>query len=91
MVSAQHCSCTINSNNCQGLHLSGVGYQLLTTCLFDTIGANWPEQLPENLPFVLPKWDDGDAWKMCGETDFVINHRPRILSPPQTTNGSRGP
>jgi hypothetical protein len=41
--------------------------------------TNWPEQLPENLPYVLPRWDDGEAWKLRGETGPLTNHRPRTV------------
>ncbi|KAF2431757.1 SGNH hydrolase [Tothia fuscella] len=74
-----------------GLHLSGMGYQLLSSCLMHTIGTSFPDQLPEDLPYVLPSWSDGDAWKMCGETDFVINHRLRVIAPPVTDNGIHKP
>lgn len=51
----------------------------------DCIAVNWPDQLPENLPFVLPKWDDGSAWAKCGEVDFVDYFpRPPPILP---TNG----
>jgi lysophospholipase L1-like esterase len=65
-----------------GLHLSATGYKLLSALLRNCIATHWPDQLPENLPFVLPRWDDGDAWKMCGETDSVVEHRPRVITPP---------
>jgi lysophospholipase L1-like esterase len=72
-----------------GLHLSTTGYKLLSALLRNSIATHWPDQLPENLPFVLPRWDDGDAWKMCGETDSVVEHRPRVTTPSAETSHER--
>ena len=59
----------------------------------DAIGRTWPDQLPDNLPYVLPRWDDGDAWRLRGETGALINHRPRapINSPPLVHGQADGP
>jgi lysophospholipase L1-like esterase len=77
-----------------GLHLSPTGYRLLYGKICECIATNWPDQLPQNLPYILPPWDDGDAWRLRGETDSVINHRPRVFVTPISTangvsNGSR--
>jgi hypothetical protein len=53
----------------------------------ECINGCWPDQLPDNLPFILPRWDDGDAWKMRGETDAIIYHRMR-LQVQSKSNGS---
>jgi hypothetical protein len=31
--------------------------------LTKVIGEQWPDQMPEELPMVLPPWNDEDAWK----------------------------
>ncbi|KIW00651.1 hypothetical protein, variant 1 [Verruconis gallopava] len=68
-----------------GLHLAPVGYHLLYDKILECIANTWPDQLPENLPYVLPRWDDGDAWRLRGETDpRVIYHRPRAYVDPFT-------
>ena len=46
-----------------GLHFSLPAYKLLYEELMSVIEEKWPDQLPENLPFVLPRWDDEQAWK----------------------------
>jgi len=71
-----------------GLHLAPIGYRLLYDKIIECIGRTWPDQLPENLDYVLPRWDDGDAWRRRGETGSVIQNRPRpIVSPPLVTKG----
>jgi hypothetical protein len=40
-----------------GLHLNPRGYELLFKELMNTINSHWPDQAPENLPFVFPAWD----------------------------------
>lgn len=46
-----------------GLHFSRSAYDLLYSELLASIGKLWPDQLPESLPFVLPKWDEKRAWQ----------------------------
>jgi hypothetical protein len=46
-----------------GLHLTPDGYRVLFHEVMATISKIWPDQLPENLPMVLPAWDNRDAWK----------------------------
>lgn len=60
-----------------GLHLNPKGYHLLYDKIYECIANNWPDQLPDNLPYALPRWDDGDAWRLRGETGSVTNNRPR--------------
>ncbi|CZT15445.1 related to GDSL Lipase/Acylhydrolase family protein [Ramularia collo-cygni] len=45
-----------------GLHLSSLGYEVLYEELMSVIENIWPEQMPSNLPFVLPGWQDQEAW-----------------------------
>ncbi|KAF2718033.1 lipolytic enzyme [Polychaeton citri CBS 116435] len=46
-----------------GLHFSPAGYEILYEALMDLISKVWPDQLPENLPMVLPDWKDESAWR----------------------------
>lgn len=45
-----------------GLHLSRDGYALVHTELMILFDLEFPNQLPEKLPFVFPAWDDEEAW-----------------------------
>lgn len=45
-----------------GLHFHPAGYQLLFDEVMDLVRIKWPDQLPENLPMVIPDWKDGAAW-----------------------------
>lgn len=45
-----------------GLHLSRIGYGLIYTELMVLFDVNFPDHLPEKLPFVFPAWDDEHAW-----------------------------
>jgi lysophospholipase L1-like esterase len=45
-----------------GLHFSHSAYELLFQELIALIERRWPDQAPERLPFVLPAWDDEEAW-----------------------------
>jgi isoamyl acetate esterase len=51
-----------------GLHFSRSAYELLFERLIAVIERTWPDQLPERIPFVLPAWDDVNAWKDVGST-----------------------
>lgn len=46
-----------------GLHFSQSAYKLLFKELISLIQHKWPDQMPERLSFVLPAWDDEEAWK----------------------------
>jgi lysophospholipase L1-like esterase len=46
-----------------GLHFTREGYEVLHEELMAVIEKTWPDQMPEALPFVLPRWDDEEAWK----------------------------
>ncbi|KAF2465811.1 SGNH hydrolase [Lindgomyces ingoldianus] len=45
-----------------GLHFSAAGYDVLFEETMKVIAAEWPDQLPEKLPTVLPGWNDVAAW-----------------------------
>lgn len=46
-----------------GLHATPEGYQLIHRELTKLIADKLPEHVPENIPFVLPRWDDEQAWR----------------------------
>ncbi|KAF2456443.1 GDSL Lipase/Acylhydrolase family protein [Lineolata rhizophorae] len=46
-----------------GLHLTSKAYKLVFENLMSIMESQWPDQVPERLPFVLPAWDDGDKWR----------------------------
>ncbi|KAF1991117.1 lipolytic enzyme [Aulographum hederae CBS 113979] len=46
-----------------GLHLSPNGYKVLYDEMNKLIETCWPDQKADNLPYVLPAWDDWDKWK----------------------------
>ncbi|KAK4983844.1 hypothetical protein LTR50_006971 [Elasticomyces elasticus] len=45
-----------------GLHFNPAGYRVLFDELMKLIERTWPDQMPDKLPFLLPPWDDADAW-----------------------------
>jgi hypothetical protein len=45
-----------------GLHFNPAGYRILFDELMKLISVYWPDQMPENLPFLLPVWNDWVAW-----------------------------
>lgn len=45
-----------------GLHLTPAGYKVLHEEMTILISNAWPDQTPEQLPFVLPAWDNDKAW-----------------------------
>ncbi|KAK3058630.1 hypothetical protein LTR09_000195 [Extremus antarcticus] len=47
-----------------GLHFTRTAYEVLFEELMALIQRKWPDQTPEALPFVLPRWDDEEAWKV---------------------------
>lgn len=41
------------------------------------IADNWPDELPERLPYVIPAWDDKASWAKEGLSmgkDSVVRH-----------------
>lgn len=40
-----------------GLHFNPAGYQLMFDEVMKVIRGTWPDQAPENLPFILPPWE----------------------------------
>ncbi|PSN74005.1 SGNH hydrolase [Corynespora cassiicola Philippines] len=46
-----------------GLHFNPAGYDILFQELIKVISEQWPDQLPENLPMILPPWNNAAAWE----------------------------
>ncbi|KAF2652738.1 SGNH hydrolase [Lophiostoma macrostomum CBS 122681] len=46
-----------------GLHFNPAGYDILFHETMKVISEEWPDQVPERLPMVLPPWNDAAAWK----------------------------
>ncbi|KAF2270011.1 SGNH hydrolase, partial [Lojkania enalia] len=46
-----------------GLHFYPAGYEVLFQETIKLITEKWPDQLPENLPMILPLWSDPTAWE----------------------------
>jgi lysophospholipase L1-like esterase len=46
-----------------GLHFNAGGNEMLFEELMGLIKREWPELMPDALPFVLPVWLDGQAWE----------------------------
>ena len=45
-----------------GLHFTNTAYTLFFEELMRLIQVTWPDQMPEKLPYVLPAWNDEQAW-----------------------------
>ncbi|KAH8589539.1 SGNH hydrolase-type esterase domain-containing protein [Bisporella sp. PMI_857] len=58
-----------------GLHFTPKAYIIFYEEMMRTIAAKWPDQLPEELPYVIPAWDDTAAWAkdglQMGKSDVV--------------------
>lgn len=46
-----------------GLHLNPEGYEIIYRELMKLITEKLPEHAPDSIPYVLPSWDDAEAWK----------------------------
>jgi hypothetical protein len=46
-----------------GLHFHPGGYEIFYGELMKVMAEQWPDQMPEKLPMVLPPWNDQEAWK----------------------------
>ncbi|OCK78432.1 SGNH hydrolase [Lepidopterella palustris CBS 459.81] len=46
-----------------GLHFNPAGYRILYDEMMKLIAEHWPDQLPENLPYIFPTWNDDLAWE----------------------------
>ena len=46
-----------------GLHFTHTAYTLFFQELMRTIHKTWPDQMPSELPFVLPEWNNEQAWE----------------------------
>jgi hypothetical protein len=52
-----------------GLHLAPKGYRVLYDEFRNVLSREWPELLPENLPYVYPIWDRfAEEWKSGPQT-----------------------
>ncbi|KAF1830142.1 SGNH hydrolase [Decorospora gaudefroyi] len=51
-----------------GLHFNPAGYEIFYQELIKLIAERWPDQMPEQVPMVLPAWNDQDAWKAWENT-----------------------
>jgi len=58
-----------------GLHFTPEAYTIFYEEMMKTIAAKWPDQLPAELPYVIPAWDDTAAWAkeglQMGKSDVV--------------------
>jgi lysophospholipase L1-like esterase len=45
-----------------GLHFNPGGYEIFYEELMKVVAEQWPDQMPEKLPMVLPAWNDEEAW-----------------------------
>ncbi|KAH8639148.1 LOW QUALITY PROTEIN: hypothetical protein IG631_06918 [Alternaria alternata] len=45
------------------LHFNPAGYDIFYQELMKVVEQQWPDQMPEKLPMVLPPWNDQEAWK----------------------------
>jgi len=41
-----------------GLHFTPEGYKIMYTEVMKVIRATWPDQAPENLPMIFPRWQE---------------------------------
>jgi len=60
-----------------GLHFTPEAYMVFYDEVMKAIANTWPDQMPEQLPYAIPAWDDKAAWaKECltmGK-DNVVRH-----------------
>ena len=52
-----HGYCLTDPHNL-GLHFMPPGYRFLFDTVMDAIKLKWPDQLPPEVPFVLPSWEE---------------------------------
>ncbi|KAK2593957.1 isoamyl acetate-hydrolyzing esterase [Conoideocrella luteorostrata] len=60
-----------------GLHFTPEAYKIFYEEVMKVIASTWPDQMPEQLPHVIPAWDDGAAWAKEGlkmGKDNVVRH-----------------
>jgi hypothetical protein len=53
----------LSSLTLPGLHFAPAGYRVLYEEFMNLMGRDWPDQMPEKLPFPLPVWNDVDRWR----------------------------
>ncbi|KAG8420114.1 isoamyl acetate-hydrolyzing esterase [Metarhizium acridum] len=60
-----------------GLHFTPEAYKIFFEEVMKVIASTWPDQMPEQLPYVIPAWDDGAAWAEEGLSmgkNTVVRH-----------------
>jgi hypothetical protein len=60
-----------------GLHFTPEAYMVFYEEIMKVIANTWPDQIPEQLPYVCPAWDDKTAWAKEGlkmGKDNVVHH-----------------
>jgi hypothetical protein len=64
--------------NVVGLHFTPKAYGIFYEEIMKTIAGKWPDQIPEKLPYVIPAWDDTEAWAkeglQMGSSPDVVRH-----------------
>lgn len=45
-----------------GLHFTPQAYMLFYEEIMKVIAETYPDQMPEQLPYAIPAWDDEEAW-----------------------------
>jgi lysophospholipase L1-like esterase len=53
----------VGADSFTGLHFNPAGYEILFQELMKLIAERWPDQTPDELDMVLPRWNDAAAWK----------------------------
>jgi lysophospholipase L1-like esterase len=54
---------TAGADSPTGLHFNPAGYDILFQELMKHIAERWPDQMPDVLDMVLPRWNDAEAWQ----------------------------
>ncbi|EFY88381.1 GDSL Lipase/Acylhydrolase family protein [Metarhizium acridum CQMa 102] len=65
------------NSHCEGLHFTPEAYKIFFEEVMKVIASTWPDQMPEQLPYVIPAWDDGAAWAEEGLSmgkNTVVRH-----------------
>jgi hypothetical protein len=64
--------------NIIGLHFTPKAYSIFYEEMIKTIAGKWPDQIPEKLPYVIPAWDNTEAWAkeglQMGSSPDVVRH-----------------
>jgi hypothetical protein len=56
--------------------LTPAAYDIFCNEILNVIRETWPDEVPEKLPYVIPAWDDVEAWWAkqtleIGRQDFI--------------------